>query len=611
MYAAALPSALALVAASGAGAPAAPGWSRARSAHFEVLTDAGEPLARHAALRLETLRGVLLQLFPPRTSGERRLVAILLASGSAFEQLVPRRHQQPHQVAGFYQGCGEWDAIVARLSTERRGPFASLDHEYAHIVLNRSLPAQPLWAAEGLAELLSDGEFDGSEALLGAAEPGLEPSVRGRRAEPLAKLLLARHDSPEYLGASRGLRLYPSSWALVRWVVARHGLAGLRALLEAVSLGQDPLAAFDGRWPRSRPPRRRCWRCRAARSCAWRSGRGRRDSGFPRSWTRRAAPSSSTGWASCCCERASSPAVSPGWSGRSPSSPTASRCGSASRSCGCRAASRRWRAASSSARSPPRPTTRARCSTTLACALAESRTAGVPLHAGARRAPRLPAGAGARPRARPLRGGALARRAAPAAVRAAPQDARAGVRAGSGAHRGGARDRGLDLKERDLAAAERVLRRAREAATEPAYRFLCERAARRHRGVPVRDGGGARAADPRRMPSRREPPFHRGRAARAAAARGRLAAQLHGVRRRAKRAASPSSTADSRTDRSSFATRGSTLPKAACRAGCCGCRCRPRCAGSPRRRAGQAEGGAAPAVALGCALFGRSADASS
>jgi hypothetical protein len=34
---------------------------------------------------------------------------------------------------------------------------------------------------------------------------------------------------------------------------------------------------------------------------------------------------------------------------------------------------------------------------------------------------------------------------------------------------------GLDRKARDLAAAEAVLRRAREAAREPAYRFLCER----------------------------------------------------------------------------------------------------------------------------------------
>ena len=104
MYAAAALS-LALVAASGAGVDVPePAWSRARSAHFEVLTDAGEPLARHAALRLETLRGVLLQLFPPRIDHERRLVAIVLASGSSFEQLVPRRHQQPQPGRGLLPG---------------------------------------------------------------------------------------------------------------------------------------------------------------------------------------------------------------------------------------------------------------------------------------------------------------------------------------------------------------------------------------------------------------------------------------------------------------------------------------------------------------------------
>jgi len=237
---------LALVAASGADTPLTTGWTRARSDHFEVLTDAGEPLARHAAERLEQLRVVLLSLFPPRTTGERRIVAIVLANGSTFAELVPRRHRKAQQVAGFYQGCGEWDAIVARLSVEPQGPFAALDHEYAHLVLNRSLPAQPLWVAEGLAELLSDADLEGGEARLGAARPELEARAR-ESTEPLAKLLQLRHDSPEYLGGSGEVGLYPSSWALARWVVARHGLSGLRAFLEAVADGEDPLAAFDER----------------------------------------------------------------------------------------------------------------------------------------------------------------------------------------------------------------------------------------------------------------------------------------------------------------------------------------------------------------------------
>ena len=238
--------ALALVLWSAAGAEAHPasGWSRARTAHFEVLSDAGEPLAGRAARRLERLRGVLLALLPPRTGSERRLVVLLLSNGSTFEDLVPRRHRQPRQVEGFFQGSAEWDAIVARVSTGRRGPFAALDHEYAHVLLNRSLPAQPVWAAEGLAELLSDAELDADEPRLGAGDPELEEHA-GASPWPLAKLLLVSHDSPEYLGARPDAGLYPSSWALARWVVARHGLAGLRRYLDALALGGEPAAAFE------------------------------------------------------------------------------------------------------------------------------------------------------------------------------------------------------------------------------------------------------------------------------------------------------------------------------------------------------------------------------
>src|SRR5262245_15623080 len=117
------------------------GWSRVRTAHFEVLTDAGAPLAGNVARRLETLRQVLLELFPPRSAGERHVVVIALASRATFEHLVPSRHAQARRLGGFFQGGSEWDTIVARLSLQAPGPYAAFDHEYAHLVLNRSLPA--------------------------------------------------------------------------------------------------------------------------------------------------------------------------------------------------------------------------------------------------------------------------------------------------------------------------------------------------------------------------------------------------------------------------------------------------------------------------------------
>jgi tetratricopeptide (TPR) repeat protein len=246
-------AALALAAALAAGPPddsrggASDDYTRVRSPHFEVLTDAGAPLARHAAERLEALRAAFAELLPPRTTGERRIVAILLANRSRFERLAPRRYAQPRRLAGFFQSGFESDTIVARLALEPPGPYSALDHEYAHLALNRSLPAQPVWVAEGLAELLSDGALDGDRAVFGARRPELEAQARAGEAS-LANLMSARPDSPEYLGARGDGRLYGRSWALARFVVARHGLAALRAYLDSLALGADPVAAFEERF---------------------------------------------------------------------------------------------------------------------------------------------------------------------------------------------------------------------------------------------------------------------------------------------------------------------------------------------------------------------------
>lgn len=244
--------ALALALVLQPGAVADTPWSRARSPHFEVLTDAGEPVARHAVERLEVLRLALRSLFPPRTTDERPIVALLLAKTDRFEPLVPRRHGEPRKVAGFFQGGAESDTIVARLTVERRGPFAALDHEYAHVALNRSLPAQPLWVAEGLAELCTGGAGGGMpyadgprEVGFGSFQPDLAASAREHPGS-LAALLELRPDSPDYL-AGHDPGLYGRSWALVRWIVARHGLAGLRGFLEALAEGEPARPAFESR----------------------------------------------------------------------------------------------------------------------------------------------------------------------------------------------------------------------------------------------------------------------------------------------------------------------------------------------------------------------------
>ncbi len=236
---------LAAVALLSAAAGGDDSWVRVRSPHFEVLSDAGEAPAREAARRLERLRVVLRQIFPAASEVRRPITLLVLEGEARFSGLAPRRSDRgPAGLGGFFQGGGERDYAVLRLSPLQRRPFEAAEHEYAHLVLNAALPAQPVWVAEGLADLLSGGLLDEDEARLGAARPEYEALLRERSGPTLERLLAVGYDSPEYRGHPETEALYARSWALVRWVVHRRGLPGLCSFLEALAAGHEPVAAF-------------------------------------------------------------------------------------------------------------------------------------------------------------------------------------------------------------------------------------------------------------------------------------------------------------------------------------------------------------------------------
>jgi tetratricopeptide (TPR) repeat protein len=234
------------LAATVLGSPATAGdtWVRVRSPHFEVLSDAGEAPAREAARRFERLRVVLLRLFPVREDVARPITFLLIESGARFSSLIPRERSRGEALGGFFQGGDERDYAVLHLSPLQARPFEAAEHELAHLILNSSLPAQPLWVAEGLADLVSDAVLEGDEARLGAARPEYEEALRSAPGLALERLLVVRYDSPEYRGIGDAGLLYAGAWALVRWVVHGHGLDGLRAWLETAAGNPDPEAAF-------------------------------------------------------------------------------------------------------------------------------------------------------------------------------------------------------------------------------------------------------------------------------------------------------------------------------------------------------------------------------
>jgi tetratricopeptide (TPR) repeat protein len=234
---------LALVPALAAAAP----WSRAGSAHFEVLVERGEGDASALAARLEELRGILIATFPaPRPEPEPPTTVVAFASGQSFGAVVPLYRGRKQEIEGFFHSDSDRGYIAVNLAAGRERPYETTFHEYVHVYLGQALPAQPAWVAEGLAELVSDWEVAGDELRFGRPRPEHVRELGTYGWLPLETLLAVGYLSPMYNEGDRRGQFYAESWALARWLLLRHedGWSRLRAYAEAVAAGEDAPSAF-------------------------------------------------------------------------------------------------------------------------------------------------------------------------------------------------------------------------------------------------------------------------------------------------------------------------------------------------------------------------------
>ena len=223
-------------------------WARVRSPHFEVLSDASPERARAMAARLEQFRRVMAAvLHRAPEAAEPPVVVLAFRNQSSFEPFLPLYHGRPQEAAGFFQAGADRDYIAVDLDAGGEDPYETVYHEYAHVLLNRTLSAQPLWVAEGLAEVFSRWEAGAGEVRVG--QPARDHLQRLRREKPLplARLLQIDSNSPLYNeGEQRGI-FYAQSWALAHWALFGRpapGAADLQAFLSGVAAGAEPARAF-------------------------------------------------------------------------------------------------------------------------------------------------------------------------------------------------------------------------------------------------------------------------------------------------------------------------------------------------------------------------------
>jgi tetratricopeptide (TPR) repeat protein len=238
---------LAVVTASGR--DKAENWLEVRSQHFVVITNGNEKQGRHIADQFERMRAVFHAAFPKmQVDPGSPIVVIALKNEKDFRALEPEAYlgRGQLQLAGLFLRAPDKNYILLRLDAPGEHPYATIYHEYTHLLTSRAEEWLPLWLNEGLAEFYENTDIRDKGAILGQASPEMIVLLRQNRLIPLATLFSVDRSSPYYHEENKGSIFYAESWVLTHyikfkdWKENTNELGDYAALL---SQKTDPIAA--------------------------------------------------------------------------------------------------------------------------------------------------------------------------------------------------------------------------------------------------------------------------------------------------------------------------------------------------------------------------------
>lgn len=217
--------------------PAAPAdlWVRIRSANFELFTTAGERNGRDLVLYLEQVRTFFVQAFDLSGSGSPPLRIVSFRTDKEYQPYSPSKVAD-----AFFQPGIDHDYIVMKSAPGELYPTAV--HEYTHLLLRQTQLDVPQWLSEGLAELYSNLETDGSQVRVGKPIPSRVQALARERWIDLRAVI---GPGPLSADKKRAAMFYAESWALVHMLSLDSRYSPrLRQLFDALQKG-DPARAFD------------------------------------------------------------------------------------------------------------------------------------------------------------------------------------------------------------------------------------------------------------------------------------------------------------------------------------------------------------------------------
>ncbi len=146
-----------------------PKWIEVHTAHFSVVTDAGDKRGREVALRMEQMRSVFGQLLlRDKLKMPVPITVIALKSDKQYGLVAPAKQSM---ASGFY--VPGLDRIYIVLNLFEADPWRAVAHPLAHYFLNYNYPPAQGWFDEGLAEYFGSIQI-GKQVEIGG-DPELAP----------------------------------------------------------------------------------------------------------------------------------------------------------------------------------------------------------------------------------------------------------------------------------------------------------------------------------------------------------------------------------------------------------------------------------------------------
>ncbi len=217
-----------------------PKWIEAHTAHFSVISDAGEKRGREVALRMEQMRSVFGQLLlKDKLRMPVPITVIALKSDKQYGMVAPGKQSM---AGGFYVPGS--DRIYIVLNLFEGEPWRAIAHPLAHYLLNFNYPPAQGWFDEGLAEYFGSIRL-GKQVDIGGdpelapewhedifdemrRDPKVPQSLTQLASSPvwisMVDLFSMKHDVTGTREGSHNTLYYAQSWMVVHYLLNKKKL---------------------------------------------------------------------------------------------------------------------------------------------------------------------------------------------------------------------------------------------------------------------------------------------------------------------------------------------------------------------------------------------------